>query len=477
MANDDPEADLAGEETLAGRLRPALSSAFWLALAQTLGPALIITVLVVAVAFHFMQPAPPSTLTIAAGQPGSRFDKIAGDYKKALAKNGIKLNIVQTEGSLDNLKRLMEPHSKIDIALVQTGTAQTGTPAAIDTGDLVSLGSMFYVPLTIFYRSPNPIERLSELHGRRIAVGPEGSGTHQLALALLKANEITGENGTHLLDLEGEAAREALLHGQVDAIFLAGDSASSDTVREMLHQAGVRLYDFPQADAYVRRFHYLNKLDLPAGSFDLGENLPPTRINMMAPTAELVAHANLHPALSDLLIEAATEVHGKATVLQNAGQFPTPLAHDLPISADAARYYKSGKSFAYRYLPFWVATLLDRAVVVLVPVILVVIPALRYVPAVYDWRVKSRINRRYRQLMALERESLRPLSDGQRTALIARLAQIEKDVIALKVPGSHAEYLYVLRQHMKFVLDNLSRQPTEAAAAVSAALAAADEAV
>jgi hypothetical protein len=170
-------------------------------------------------------------------------------------------------------------------------------------------------------------------------------------------------------------------------------------------------------------------------------------------------------------------VHGKATVLQNAGQFPTPLAHDLPISADAARYYKSGKSFAYRYLPFWVATLLDRAVVVLVPVILVVIPALRYVPAVYDWRVKSRINRRYRQLMALERESLRPLSDGQRTALIARLAQIEKDVIALKVPGSHAEYLYVLRQHMKFVLDNLSRQPTEAAAAVSAALAAADEAV
>ena len=229
---------------------------------------------------------------------------------------------------------------------------------------------------------------------------------------------------------------------------MTGDSARPETIREMLHTPGVRLFNFAQADAYVRRFHYLSKLELPPGAFDLGENLPPTAINMLAPTVELVAHSSLHPALSDLLLEAATEVHGGATLLQTAGQFPAPLVHEYPISADAARYYKSGKSFAYRYLPFWLASLLDRALVVLLPALLVMVPLLRYVPAMYNWRIKSRIDRRYRQLMALERQSLEDLTQDQRAHLIVRLAQIEKSVIALKMPGSHAEQLYVLRQRI-----------------------------
>jgi hypothetical protein len=278
-------------------------------------------------------------------------------------------------------------------------------------------------------------------------------------LDLLKANEIEPQGQTQLLDLEGEAARAALVAQQVDAIFLTGDSAAPDTIREMLHTPGIRLFEFPQADAYARRFHYLSKLELPAGAFDLGENLPPTAINMLASTAELLAHSDLHPALSDLLIEAATEVHGSAALLQNAGQFPAPLVQDVPISADAARYYKSGKSFAYRYLPFWIASLLDRMVVVLLPTLLVVIPVLRYLPALYNWRIKGRIDRRYRQLMALERHSLGVLSSEQRAALMERLAQIEQSVIALKMPGSHAEPLYVLREHIQFVRENLARSP------------------
>jgi hypothetical protein len=273
---------------------------------------------------------------------------------------------------------------------------------------------------------------------------------------MLKANEIEPGGATQLLDLEGEEARRALLAGRADAIFLAGDSATPDTIREMLHAPGVRLFDFSQADAYVRRFHYLSKLVVPAGAFDLGENLPPVSIDLLAPTAELVAHSNLHPALSDLLIEAATEVNGGASVLQNAGQFPTPLVHDFPLSADAARYYKSGKSFSYRYLPFWVASLLDRAVVVFLPIVLVVIPALRYLPAAYNWRVRGRINKRYRQLMALERQSLGPMSPEKRTSLLERLGQIEKAVIALKIPGSHAEQVYLLREHIQFVRATLT---------------------
>ena len=404
---------------------------------------------------HFIRPAPPDTLTIAAGVEGSRFHTVALRYQKILARSGVRLKVLATEGSLDNLNRLLVDGSGIDVALVQSGLADP-----VHASELISLGSVFYVPLTIFYRNPHPIERLSELRGHRIAVGPPGSGTRALALTLLKANELGADPKTPLVELEGADARAALLKGDVEAIFLAGDSASSEVIIEMLHAPGVRLFDFPQADAYVRRFRYLNKLDLPPGAFDLGENLPPLHITMLAPTVELVARPGLHPALSDLLIEAATEVHGGASLLQEAGQFPAPVAHDFRISEDAARYYKSGKSIAYRYFPFWLATLLDRAVVVLLPTLLVVIPVIRYIPELYNWSIQRRINRRYLQLMALERESLASPSDEHRAELRERLADIEKAVIALKLPGSHAIQIYQLRQHMQFVRNNL--QPTSA---------------
>ena len=441
-------------QSFLARLHPGNHKTRWLDVALTVGPVLIVGAAVIFTALHFVRPAPPSTITMAAGAPGSKFNWVAQQYQKILARNGITLKIVATEGSLDNLDRMLAADSQVDIALVQSGLSD-----ASNLGDLVSLGSVFYVPLTVFYRSPTVLDRLSQLAGRRIAIGPPGSGTRALALALLKANEIDANGRTQLLDLEGEAARAALLGQKADAIFLTGDSAASETIIEMLHAPGIRLFEFSQADAYARHFHYLSKLELPPGAFDLGENLPPTAISMLAPTVELVAHSGLHPALSDLMIEAATEVHGGATLLQNAGQFPAPLLHDFPISADANRYYKSGKSFAYRYLPFWVASLFDRTVVVLLPTLLVVIPILRYLPALYSWRLKSRIDRRYRQLMALERSSLGDLSAQQRAALLDRLAQIEKSVITLKMPGSHAEPLYVLRQHMQFVRENLARLP------------------
>jgi hypothetical protein len=227
----------------------------------------------------------------------------------------------------------------------------------------------------------------------------------------------------------------------------------------MLHTPGIRLFDFDQADAYVRRFSYLSKLVIPAGAFDLGENLPPTPISMLAPTVELLAHSDLHPALSDLLIEAAIDTHGKASLLQNAGQFPTTLIHSFPIGTEASRYYKSGRSFAYRYLPFWLASLLTRALVVLVPIFVIVIPSLRYLPQLYNWRIRSRIHRRYGELMAIEREALVAMSPERRAALLDRVDEIERSVIAVKMPGSHGETLYRLRELLRFVRDRLSQVP------------------
>jgi len=385
------------------RLLLRITRVSWRDLIATVIPVGLVSIVAIAVAFHFVQPAPPSTITITSGPDGSAYRAVADRYAPILKRNGIQLKILPSEGSLENLRRLTDPASQVDVGLVQGGVA-TG----IDVTSLVSLGSVFYQPLAIVYRSPHPVERLAELQGKRIAIGPEGSGTRFLALALLKANEIQPGGPTGLVDLAGDAAVDALLAHRVDAVFLMGDSASGRTMGRMLRTRGVRLFDFPQADAYVRHFRYLSKLELPPGSFDLGMNLPSRPLVMLAPTVELVARADLHPALSDLLIEAAQEVHGRASILQRAGEFPAPLEHEYPISTDAARFYKSGKTFAYRHLPFWLASLTDRILVLLVPIVIVLIPGLRLIPILYGWRIRRRIYRRYGELMALERAALAP---------------------------------------------------------------------
>jgi hypothetical protein len=336
---------------------------------------------------------------------------------------------------------------------------QGGLAGDIETDGLISLGSLFYEPLYIFYRNPTPINKLSQLRGRRVAIGPEGSGTRALALALLKANGIEGKDSAQLTDLSSKAVTSALLGRQIDAAFMMSDSSAPENVRELLHAPDVRLFEVTQLDAYTRRFRYLSKLELGPGTFDLGSNIPSSSITLLAPTVELVARDGLHPALSDLLIEAAREVHGRAGVLHAASEFPAPLEHEYPISDDAARFYKSGKSFSYRHMPFWLATLVDRILVVLIPTLIVVVPALRLIPTAYRWRIRSRIYRRYGELMALERETLQTTTDAEREPLRHRLEEIDKAVINLKIPAAFADQVYVLRDHIKFVRERLAQAP------------------
>ena len=441
------------------RLPLRITTISWADLAHTLGPILLASAAAIWLALHFVRPLPPSTLVMSSGPKGSSFERNAERYRAILAEKGINLEIVPSAGSLQNLDRLSEPHSHVDIALVQAGITETGAAKqGADTENLVSLGSMFFQPLTVFYRGRRRISRLSQLAGKRIAIGKEGSGTRLLALALLRGNEIGTQGPTRLLDLDGDAARQALVGGEVDAIFLSGDSAPLATIRAILHTRGVRMFDFPQADAYAKVFPFLHKLQIPAGTFDLGENLPRKPLTLLAPAVELIAHADLHPALCDLLIQAAQQVHGGATRLQYAHEFPNTYTYTFPLASEAASYYKSGGgSFAYRYLPFRLASLVSRIAAVLVPIIIILIPGLRYLPNLYAWRVNSRIHRRYGELMALERESLQVLTPQRRTALLERLDEIERSVILRKIPGSHAEQLFQLREHIRFVRRNLNR--------------------
>jgi TRAP-type uncharacterized transport system substrate-binding protein len=426
----------------------------WRDLLAAVWPVLLIIAIAVWIAFRFVRPAPPDTIVITSGVEGSTFSVAAEKYKKMLARNGVKLEILPSAGALDNLKRLADPAFKVDVGFVQGGLA------AGETAGLVSLGSVFYAPLVVFYRSHAPVERLSGFKGKRVAIGREGSGTHYLNLQLLKANGIEVKGPTRLLSIGGEEAAHALLTHKVDAAMLLGDAATPAIMRKLIHTPGIRLMDFTQAEAYARRYSYLSRLELPMGSIDFAKNMPAKPLALIAPTVELIARPDLHPALSDLLIEAAREAHGQPTLLQKAGEFPAPLEREYPVSDDAARYYKSGKGFLYRHLPFWLASLFDRTMVVLVPILVLLIPGLKLVPTIYQWRIRTRIYKRYGELMALERDMLAQPTAEQTAQLHKRLDVIEQHVNGIKMPLPFADQFYVLREHINFVRRRLAASAT-----------------
>jgi hypothetical protein len=408
-----------------------------------------IIMIVVALIVWLIDPAPPRTITMSAGPHDSSFLVTANQYKAILARNGITLNVLESDGSVQNLERLLDRKQHVDVALVQGGVSE-----GLDTSSLMSLGSVFYIPVVVFYRGKG-LNQLSQLEGKRIAVGREGSGTRMLALSLLAANGIAPGGSTTLVPSDGMQAATQLVAGDVDAAILNGDSATRGLMLNLLRVPGVSVMDFSEAAAYTRLFPYLDEIDLPPGVLDLQHKIPPETIHLISPTVELVARTNLHPAISDLLIEAAQEVHGMPGLLQHAGQFPSPVAHEYQVSGDAQRYYKTGKSFLYRTLPFWLASIGDRTLFLLLPVAVLLVPAMRLIPALYAWRVRSRIYRYYGSLIAIERGAMADSTDEERKRLFAQLDQIEGSLNRLRMPLAYADAFYVLREHVGFVRSRL----------------------
>jgi hypothetical protein len=410
----------------------------------------LITLTVLFAAFWFFHSATPDTITITTGPEGSVFQTNAAKYRAILARNGVKLKILPSEGSLENLRRLVDPKFRVDVGFVQGGESD-----GLKIDKLFSLGSVSYAPILVFYRDVAPVDLLSGFNGKRLAIGPAGSGTQSLALTLLAANGIGPGGSTALLDLDADDAAKALLDSKVDAVFLMGESASLQTIRSLLLTPGIRMFDFTQADGYTRRIVYLNKLELPKGSIDFGKDIPDHALSLIGPTVELIAREGLDPALSDLLLEAAREVHGTAGLLRQRGEFPAPLEHEFRISSEAVRYYKSGKSFLYRSLPFWLASLVNRIIVAVVPIIVLLVPGLRLIPAFYRWRIMLRFYRWYRELLVLEQDMVTHVTPEIQKKLLERLYEIEKAVNRMKVPASFANQFYVLREHISFVRDRL----------------------
>ena len=412
--------------------------------------ALFLLMLGVAAVVWLWLSAPPRVVTITSGPEGSSFQRYAEAYQRELAEEGVTLRILPSAGSLENLKRLESADSGVDLGFVQGGLVGDPPPP-----HLVSLGSVAYQPMWVFYRGAARIARLSELAGRKLGVDAPGSGTHALALTLLQANGVTSATAT-LVEKPAAAAAKDLVEGRLDAVFLMGDSAPIQTLRDLIRTPEVQVYHFTQADAYVRRNDALNKIVVPQGAIDFGKNLPAQDVVLIGPTVGLVARKGLNSAVSDLLLGVAQKVHERSSLLQKRGEFPAPIGSGFPISEDALRFYKSGKGILYRNIrPFWVASLLNRVLVAIVPIVLLLIPAIRLLPIAYKWSVQLRIYRCYRPLLRLERETQAALSPEQVQELMTRLDDIERDVSELKVPASFAYQFYALRGHVAFVRGRL----------------------
>lgn len=424
-------------------------------LLATAWPIVLVTALGFAVAYQFVAPAPPRHLSIATGGESGAYYAFAKRYAEVLARQGIVLEVKTSAGSQENLERLEQ--GEVEVAFVQGGIAPA-PQADADGGEgeasaLRSLGSVYYEPVWVFYRGAPTVDKLHQLAGKRIAVGAEGSGIRGLALQLLEANDIP-THGKHLVPLAGLNAAEELQQGRIDAAFIIA-APEAPVVQVLLRSPGVRVMSFAQADAYPRHFPFLSKIVLPQGAVDLVRDTPPHDTVLLATTANLIAGENLHPALASLLLQAMSEVHGKAGFFQRAGEFPAYRDQSFELSAEAQRHYKSGPPFLQRYLPFWLAVLVERLLVLLLPFFALLLPLLKIAPSLYTWRVRSKIFRCYGDLKFLENELRQHYEPASRQAYLERLDRIEEEASTRNIPLAFTDLLYTLREHINLVRQKL----------------------
>jgi TRAP transporter TAXI family solute receptor len=436
-------------------IRDTLISARELALA--IGPFIALALLLLAGAYYLLKPTPPRHVVLATGSAQGAYAEFGRRYAEELKRHGIVVELRSTPGSRENLRLLRDSKRDVEIAFVQGGASETLRPQdkAEEQVPVMSLGSMFYEPVWIFYREgvakklnkEGVINDLSQLRGLRVNVGARGSGTPGITSRLLRANLMERDDIVRS-SLDPTASVVGLLDGTLDATVLAS-APESPLVQMLLQTPGIRLYEFAQAEAYARRYGFLSPVTLPRGVVDLSRNVPPRDTVLVATTCSLVAREDLHPALVQLFVQAASKIHSGSGWIAHAGQFPSALQSEFPLARDAERFYRTGPPLLQRYLPFWLANLIDRMWVALFSIAVILIPLARVVPPLYQFRIRSRIFRWYRVLRQIEDALGRP--DADLPKLIEDLEKLDLKAERIMVPLAFTDELYDLRSHIALV--------------------------
>lgn len=413
--------------------------------------AAIMTLVIVSIPWLIPPPVPKHLVIATGGLEGAYFS-FAGELREVLARDGISLEVRSTAGSVENLRLLTESDSGVSLAFIQGGIRSEASRGQVET-----LASLYKEPVWVFYRGEETIGQLRQLAGKRIAIGPEGSGTRAIATQVLSENGITADSAptTNLLPISGTDAALALRNDEVDVAFFV-ISPSAPLVRELLAEPGVRLMNFQRASAYQRRHPFLSTATLPEGMLDLQHNLPGGETVLLAPTANLVARSDLHPALVPILLKAAGEIFENGSLLDQPGTFPSASFADFPIRPSAKRYLTAGPTFFYRYLPFGIAAWLDRMKIMLLPICTLMLPLIKAAPPIYRWSIRSKIYRWYRVLREIDQKLKVSGSELDYTNDIDRLRNLEHELSEVSVPLSYMQEFYNLRLHVAFVLGRLT---------------------
>jgi TRAP transporter TAXI family solute receptor len=408
------------------------------------------------VAYWLLDPAPPKKVVLATGPEQSAYAEFGKRYQQELKRYGISVELRNTAGSRENLVLLRDGKQKVDVAFVQGGASETiRTREEEEAEPIMSLGSLFFEPVWIFYRADSfkQFTDLAQLRGKRVNLGLRGSGTPGISMRLLRANQIDREEFTRS-SVSDQAAVIGLIDGKYDAIFLVS-APEAPFVQMLLQTPNVKLFEFSQAEAYARHYRYISAVTLPRGVADLARNVPARDLQLIATTTSLVAREGTHPALVQLFVQAASRIHSAPGWVARAGVFPSAEHSEFPLAKDAERYYRLGPPLLQRYLPFWLANLVDRMWVALFSIVAILIPVSRLVPPLYRFRVRSRIFRWYRNLRLIEAELEE--RERPRDELVSSLDKLEARVSSIRVPLAYADELYSLRQHIELVRQRLNQ--------------------
>jgi TRAP-type uncharacterized transport system substrate-binding protein len=410
--------------------------------------------LVAVIGAWFLQSTIPRHIVLASGLKDGLYHQYAQRYREILARDGVTVEERLTSGADENEQLLHDPNSGVDVAFMHGGVVQRA-----ERGNLVMLVALYYEPLWIFYRDPLTLTQLDELRYKRVAVGSPGSGARAFAEPLLAANNITGFN-TKLVPLVNLEALHALQKGEVDAAFLIGP-VQSPAVWQALHDPSLKLMSLERAAAYPRRFPYITRLTLLPGTIDFALHVPAQDVQLVSTRTMLVARDGLPPAIINLLLEAARELHSEQGYFEANDEFPNVATVDLPVSTDASRHFRFGPSLLHRYLPFFVATYIERLIVLLIPLLVVLVPLINFLPQVLRWRVRSRIYRWYGELTLIERDVAARTGTLPIDQWLADLDRIEKAAARVRTPTSFASEAYTLREHIGLVRRTVMAKASE----------------
>ena len=400
-------------------------------------------------AYRLVDPLPPRHLAIAAGAAGSGYDNFARQYARILARHGVELEIRNFAGAVENLDRLRDPASGVQAALATFGVTQ---PADADI--FYSLGGIFDAAIFIFYRNAEPVTLFAQFRGKRLSIGMPGTALRLLMLEVLKATDAL-DASTQLLDPDYTEAIDALIAGEIDVVIVPQQDL--DRVEHTLGAPGIRLMSVAQAEAIAKTVPGLKHVVLWRGLLDLSRDLPNSDVDLLASRNRVLVRKDLHPALQYLLLEAMREVHWPAGPFNRLGEFPAEQPNDLPLSATAEAFYRSGPTFWQRYTSFWLTSLLNRIVFFVIPVVAVMIPLFGFALPFYRWLHMRRIDQLHRALGKLERELTQSADKSRFVAYQTRTAEIESAVRLLQVSRPFEADLHRLRIHLRMVQEDVRR--------------------